>query len=279
MHVAPGICAVPVRTPTLPPATHTNTWLVGEGELTVFDPASPYEDEQGRLAAALAARVADGETVARIVLTHHHGDHVSGAIALQRAFPAPIVAHPETAARLSGRVPVDAGWDDGATIDCGGVPLTAWHTPGHAAGHLVFLSPDGYCVAGDLVAGVGTILIDPRDGDLGQYLASLARVQSLHPTTLLPAHGPALPQAGAILAFYVAHRHQRSQQIRDALLQERATPTELVPKVYTDLPPEAHEVAALQITAHLRWLAEAGVVRRVKQAAATSLLDQRWEAT
>jgi hypothetical protein len=39
--VVPGIRVVKVRTPTLPPATHTNCYVVGDGELAVFDPASP----------------------------------------------------------------------------------------------------------------------------------------------------------------------------------------------------------------------------------------------
>lgn len=276
MSVAPGIDVVAVRTPTLPPATHTNTWILGEGRLTVFDPASPYEDEQGRLRAHLQARVSAGEVVERIVLTHHHGDHVGGAVALQEAFQAPILAHPESRARLLGKVPVDADLLPG-TLEAGGLTLRVEHTPGHAAGHLVFVAPDGTCVAGDMVAGLGTILIDPRDGDLGQYLASLAHMQTLGITSLLPAHGPILPQAEAILAFYVAHRHQRSQQIRDALVLERSTPIELVPKVYADLAPEAREFAALQITAHLRWMADQGMVRRVRMPASTPMLDQRWE--
>jgi hypothetical protein len=37
----PGVARVAVRTPTLPPATHTNTWVLGEGDLTVVDPLPP----------------------------------------------------------------------------------------------------------------------------------------------------------------------------------------------------------------------------------------------
>jgi flavorubredoxin len=42
----PGIVLVPLRTPTLPPATHTNCYIVGGDEVIVIDPASPYEEEQ-----------------------------------------------------------------------------------------------------------------------------------------------------------------------------------------------------------------------------------------
>src|SRR5688572_17465966 len=98
-NVAPGVSVVHVRTPTLPPATHTNSWILGEGELTVVDPASPYDDEQARLFAELEREIARGRRVRRLFLTHHHHDHVSGATDLQerlraRGHEVPIAAHP-----------------------------------------------------------------------------------------------------------------------------------------------------------------------------------------
>lgn len=261
--VANGIEVLPLRTPTLPPATHTNTYVVGNGALTVFDPASPYPDEQASLVAALEDRVADGEVLERIVLTHHHHDHVRGAVALRDHFGVPIVAHPITRDLLAGDVPVDELWEDGQAHLFGGVRLVGVHTPGHARGHLVFHDPDsGAVIAGDMVAGIGTILIDPRDGDLGTYLASLERMRGLKPSVLLPAHGDPLAQADAVLAFYIAHRHQRTEQIRQALDSlGSATPDELVPHVYQDVPKSAWPIAAVQITAHLLWMHEHGLAR------------------
>lgn len=266
--VAPGIAVVAVRTPTLPPATHTNTWVVGEGALSVFDPASPYEDEQQRLLAALMARVERGERVERIVLTHHHNDHVSGAEALRAALPGhvPILAHAETARRVADRIAVDETWDSGTARDCGGRRLVAHFTPGHAPGHLVFHDADtGALIAGDMVAGIGTILVDPADGDLGQYLDSLAAMRALGASVLLPAHGPALPHADQVLAFYVAHRHQRTAQIRDALDRlGAATPLDLAAAVYPELPEAARRVGAAQILSHLRWMKQHGIARALR---------------
>lgn len=269
--VAPGIGVVALRTPTLAPATHTNTYLVGEGQISVFDPASPYDDEQQRLYAVLSERVARGERIERIVLTHHHADHVGGAEALRARFPGTIIAaHARTAARVADRITVDEFLDEGDTLVCGDRPLAVLHTPGHADGHLVFHDEaTGAMIAGDMVAGVGTILIDPRDGELQDYLTSLDRLAKRNPGTLLPAHGPPLPHGVALLGFYIAHRHQRTEQIRVALDRlGSGTPADLVPLVYADLPREAWPFAAIQIASHLHWMRTHGMANHT---------DDRWE--
>lgn len=260
--VANGIALVAVRTPTLPPATHTNTYVVGHTALSVVDPASPYPDEQQRLADALTAT---GLSVHRILLTHHHHDHIGGVLALQKAFPGlQVWAHERTRERLEGTIHVDVLVDDDAIIDCGGVALRAVFTPGHAPGHLVYVEPaTGAAIAGDMVAGTGTILIDEADGDLSLYLASLDRLKSLSLSVLLPSHGPALHQPEAVLSFYIAHRHQRTEQVRQALTEHgTSTAEELVPLVYTDLDPRAYPIAAVQLGSHLRWLHDHGRVQR-----------------
>lgn len=260
--VAVGVGVVPVRTPTLAPATHTNVWVLGERRVTVVDPASPYDDEQERLLGALR----DVE-VERIVLTHHHPDHVSGAAALQRSLLArgqrvPIVAHPLTEALVGPSLVVDEQVGAGEVMWVEGRPWEVHHTPGHAPGHLVLHDvAGGSMVAGDMVAGVGTILIGPDDGHLGQYLASLQHMQALGAQRLLPAHGPVLEHAGLVLGMYIAHRHQRTEQVREAVLRlGRAELHDIVPRVYPELDPAVWPVAALQVYAHLRWLVEIGLV-------------------
>jgi ribonuclease/clavin/mitogillin len=262
--VLPGVARVEVRTPTLPPATHTSCWVLGGDALTVVDPASPYDDERERLLSELLARVDGGARIERLFLTHHHHDHVSGAAHLQAALAArghvvPIAAHPLTAALLAGRLDVDVPVVDGDELLDG---VRAVHTPGHAPGHLC-LAGDGYVVAGDMVAGVGTIVLDPSEGDLDEYLASLRRLQELGRHVLLPAHGPALPHAATVLSFYVAHRHERTAQILAALDHAgAASAAELVPAVYRDLDRRAWPIAAAQIETHLRSLERHGRAAR-----------------
>jgi glyoxylase-like metal-dependent hydrolase (beta-lactamase superfamily II) len=265
-----GVRRIALRTPTLPPATHTNCYLVGHGELTVVDPASPWDDEQGRLYAALEALEGAGEAVERIFLTHHHHDHVAGAQALAawlatRGIEVPIVAHPVTASLLEGTLEVDAHLEGGVTAVWGGTRIRLHHTPGHAAGHLIVELPDeGTILAGDMVAGVGTILIAPHEGHLGQYLDSLAFMRTLGAETLLPAHGEPLRPADAVLGFYIAHRHQRTQQIREVLdTRGASTPGQIVEVVYAEIDKRAWPIAEVQVRSHLDWMLEAGLARPV----------------
>lgn len=254
LDIAPGIRCIPVRSPTLPPATHTNVWVLGIHRLTVVDPASPWDDEQARLFGALSQLGA----VERIVLTHHHHDHHQGAGPLARLTGAPVYAHPETRARLTLETEVLV---DGGTFDTDAGPVVAHHTPGHAPGHLALQTASGHLVAGDLVAGVGTILIEPEDdGHLATYLDSLARMRDLRPTALLPAHGPVLDDPTAALTHYIEHRHARTTQVRESLARRSpARPLDLAADVYADLDPRFHALAARQIEAHLIWLAEQGL--------------------
>ncbi len=253
--IAPDVVGLPVRSPTLPPATHTNVWILGRKQLVVIDPASPHDDEHARLLEVLHAR----GRVSLILLTHHHHDHVLGASTLADATGAPILAHPQTAARLPD-LPIQPLLDDHIDGDSGRIRVL--HTPGHAPGHLALLCPGGEAIVGDLVAGIGTILIDPDDGgNLSSYLDSLKKLRRLRPTVLLPAHGPALRDADGTLRHYLQHRAQRTAQICAALAAGPATPAQLVPAVYPELPPAFHPLAATQILAHLLHLEALGRTR------------------
>ena len=256
-----GLVRVPLPTPTLPPATTTNHYVVGETRAVLVDPAAPARSSQDVLAALVAAAAEHGTQVAALFLTHHHNDHVGAAMALRQRLRLPIWAHAATRALLPG-ITVDRELDDDAPVaeNADGTEWRTLHTPGHAPGHLaLWHAASGTIVAGDMVAGEGTILIDPRDGNMGQYLASLRRMAALAPRALAPAHGPLLTEAVAVLDHYQRHRLAREAKVREALPTTWTAPDELLPLAYADVSRLVWPLALRSVLAHLQHLAELGV--------------------
>ncbi len=257
--VAPGIRVLALRTPTLPPAAHTNVYLVGpeNGPVAVVDPGSPYPEQQVLLDNTLMQL-----PPAVVLLTHHHGDHVGGARALAERWGIPIAAHAATARRLGDRARVTQLIEDGEIIH----GATAVLTPGHAEGHLCFAVGDA-TIAGDMVAGLGTILIDPDEGDMAVYLASLERLLARAETTLLPAHGGPITDGHGKLREYLSHRRMREAKVLAALDDAPRTASELVAVAYDDTPRMLWRLAERSLLAHL--------VKLEREGRATSA-DGRW---
>jgi glyoxylase-like metal-dependent hydrolase (beta-lactamase superfamily II)/8-oxo-dGTP pyrophosphatase MutT (NUDIX family) len=263
VEMRPGVVMFPLLTHTLPPAATTNTYLVGHGEAVLVDPGSSLEVENDRLERALAAAADQlGRRVTAIWLTHHHPDHVGGVERLRAALGVPVLAHPRTAERLAGRIRIDGELEDGQRVTLAGDPpctVRIVHTPGHARGHLCFfVEEDGSLLAGDLVAGIGMIVIDPPEGDMDDYLASLQKLLDLAPRTLFPAHGPVVKDGAGKLREYIEHRLWREERIVTAWNAGLRQPREMLPTVYDDVPKEAHGLAERQILAHLERLRRRG---------------------
>ena len=263
-----GMLLVPLRTPTLPPATHTNCLLLGEEDLWVVDPGSPWEEEQAVLGSTLATLAEEGRVARGILLTHEHLDHVGGAQALARKLKIPIAASAATRdrlAQLGSDVVVDRVIQDGEVLELGARKFRLLVLPGHTRGHTCLLDETSRAVvAGDLVAGVGTVIIDPPDGDMADYIASLRRLIALGPGTVYPAHGPVIPGGLAKLQQYLHHRFEREEKVVQALAAfgRPADPAELVPSAYADVAPALHVFAERSLLAHLLKLEKDGRARR-----------------
>jgi glyoxylase-like metal-dependent hydrolase (beta-lactamase superfamily II) len=258
----PNYICFPVRTPTRPPATHTNCYLIyTSAELLVVDPGSPYEDEQQALNNTIDELLNGGRQLRQIVLTHMHPDHVGGVNALRRHLGegTVVAAHPLTAKPLRESVRVDREIADDEIIHLQGSPeivLKALHTPGHARGHLCFFDAErGALLSGDNIVGLGSVLIDPPQGNMRDYLASLKRVQDLPQLSVIfGGHGPAIANPYNKISEYISHRLEREQNILAAVRAGDTTPAEIVARVYTDVSPKAHGLAERAVLAHLEKL-------------------------
>jgi glyoxylase-like metal-dependent hydrolase (beta-lactamase superfamily II) len=253
------------RTPTLPPATHTNSYAIGSREVLLVEPATPYADEQRDWLAWARALPTMGRTPVAIFVTHHHADHVGGAEVLARELGLPVWAHADAEDRV--RVPLARRLADGDELVLDGPAPESWtvlHTPGHAPDHVCLFEPrQGVLVVGDMVASVGTILIEPGDGDMRVYLEQLDRLARLDARLALPAHGEPISEPVELFRRYIAHRLMRESKVLAALGKHRlgATAQELLPDAYDDVSPSAWPLGLLSMLSHLRKLETDGRVR------------------
>ncbi len=266
-----GIFLCPLRTPTLPPATHTNCYLVGGDEMIVIDPGSPYPDQQAVLDHVVARFIEQGRRFREIIITHLHPDHIGGATHLAEKFNLPVATHRLTAEAISGEIRVDRFIEDGEVIELHEAStdltwqLRAMWTPGHARGHLSFYEErTGALLTGDCVVGFGTVVIAPPEGNMNDYLASLRRFLELpRLTALMPGHGPVIADARGRIEEYIAHRHDREEQIVGAMKDGATAIPQIVKAIYADVPEANRQLAELSVLAHLEKLEGEGRVARV----------------
>jgi glyoxylase-like metal-dependent hydrolase (beta-lactamase superfamily II) len=214
----------------------TNTWIVGREPALVIDPG-PEDDGHLTEVARVAGRVG------AVLVTHDHEDHAGGAAAFSDRVGAPLHA-----VRVRGAEPLE----DGRVFASGDGFVRSIATPGHAADHVAFLEPVTRSLfTGDAVLGRGTSFIDPPDGDLAAYLASLEAMLELAPRSIRPGHGPVRTDARELLRWYAAHRAERETQILAVIEDGPATVAEVVARVYDGQPDDVLPLAARSVTAHL----------------------------
>lgn len=221
----------------------TNTYLVGRDQALIIDPGpAGHASHLHQLFEAVQSLALK---VQAVVVTHPHADHSGCAVEVARHLGAPL---------LSFGQPLGHG----AELEVDGRLLKVYHTPGHIYAHIcLWLADQQLLFAGDLVAGQGTILIIPPDGDMADYLNSLRAMQALPVAAILPGHGPVIEAPQTLLQAYLDHRLAREQQVLHWLVQGYETAETIAAQIYADRP-EALKIATLQVEAHLEKLRKEG---------------------
>jgi glyoxylase-like metal-dependent hydrolase (beta-lactamase superfamily II) len=151
---------------------------------------------------------------------------------------------------------------DGDVVAGPGWTIQAVYTPGHTSNHLCYaLREEGALFSGDHVMGWSTSVIGPPDGSISRYLASLRLLLDRDDAVYWPTHGPAVTEPRQLVQAYLTHREERTQQIVTALRDGPATLTEIVPRIYAEVPKTLWVPAAMSTYAHVLQLIEDGTVQ------------------
>ena len=254
----------------------TNTYIVGDaatGYIVVDPGPQPQPLGDPHLARIMAAT---GGDIRAIVCTHSHPDHSPGAAPLQALVVAagrdkPMIWGLPSAptARAGSQFTPDLELIDGQILTLAhpdgaalNHTLRVIFTPGHAANHLcLVMEEDGLLLSGDHILNGSTTVIDPPDGNMRLYLASLDKLAAACKTAnvgfILPAHGYVLANPQQVIEKLVAHRMAREAKVKAAMAQQPdGTPEDWVALAYADTPEKLWPVAKRSLLAHVEHLRE-----------------------
>lgn len=278
-----------------------NVFLISDGgEHAIID--SGFGDDESFEKRMTALREAGAEKLKYIIITHHHYDHSSGAHRLREATGAQIVVHADEEELLlkpeletgdmeipedqkearemakkwraeAAKAVPDVRVQDGDVLRIGSLHLRCVHAPGHTAGHLCsYLEEDDVLFAGDNVLGVGTAAIGPPPhGDMGEYVRSLKKMQSVNAGLLAPGHGPLVQDPNRKLQELIDHRQQREEQIVSLVAKGKDNAKSLVKAIYPELDKRLLLMATGQVLSHLHKLQSEGKLKLEGKGAETTV--------
>ncbi len=240
----------------------TNSYLLGNDEITIIDPGPPIIDHIDDLISIA------GSSLKQIVITHTHPDHSPGAHILKDKTGIPLFGlTTESSRQRDERIDLDKTLHHGDQIKTTEYTLEVIHTPGHASNHLCyFLTDEKTLFTGDHIMEGSTVVIAPPDGNMNEYIQSLELLRDYPIEIIAPGHGDLIKDPMTEVNKIIEHRLSREQKVIEKL--EKHGPVcidELVNDVYDDVASFLLPIAKWSLEAHLIRLIENKIVSKNKQ--------------
>jgi len=236
----------------------TNTYLIGNEEVTVLDPGPAMDSHIDAITSA-------SDKIKQIVVTHTHPDHSPGVRLLQERLDIPAYGMvTETSKGQDNSFKPDKILKDEDTFEESEYTLEVVHTPGHASNHLCYiLKEEEFIFTGDHIMNGSTVVIGPPDGNMKQYLDSLEKLKQFKLSKIAPGHGEVLENPYEVAEWIINHRLQREEKVASALKEAtKGNPESLVKKVYDDVDSSLFPIAKASLLAHLIKLEEDNLISK-----------------
>lgn len=172
---------------------------------------------------------------------------------------------------VSGVVEASTWLRGGERVQIGGREWEVVHTPGHARSHICLWAPDErILISGDHLLPTITPHIDFRRGaevdPLGEFLDSLAKVERLDPSLVLPGHGHPFEEGAERARIVARHHDRRLGSILQVIRREPHTADAITEEIWGPSLLNFHRRLALgEALAHLVYLRRRGEIERIKR--------------
>jgi len=229
----------------------TNSYLLGRDAIAVIDPGPRIDTHIERIIAEARG------PIRWILTTHTHPDHSPGAGPLAAETGAEVIGMPAPEGQHQDRnFAPDRVLLDGEVFATDEFSLQIIHTPGHASNHVCYLQQGiGWLYTGDHIMNGSTVVIDPPDGSMSDYIASLRKLKNFSIDAIAPGHGDLLHDPFKAIDWIIEHRLEREEKVVAALRDNPgATSMELVPFAYQDIDESIYGWAERSLLAHLNKL-------------------------